>query len=135
MMAATILRAARVAALAIFPLAAAAASGITAEEYGRVFPQEPTGLHARPCGEAVLLLWSAPPLPGPSTKLAYDPAVDHYRIYRVGPGTDRTLVGEARGTFYELAPPARAAGDYAVTAVVRSGLESGMSHTVAVRAP
>jgi hypothetical protein len=116
-------------ALAPAPAPAQADGGISVGEYHRVFPPAPVEVRAVREGADVVVSWAPPPVVATGGRLAYDPAVAGYRIYRVDGAGGRTLAGEvdaATMRFRDVA--AGAAGHtYAVTAVQRSGQESGLS--------
>lgn len=111
--------------------------GISVEEYLRVFPPAPVEVRATAEGEAVVLTWT-PPAAAPAREgLAYDPEIAGYRIYRVDGAGGQALVAEVGAEVRRFRDDtAGAVGRmYAVTAVQRSGQESGLSHTVAARRP
>lgn len=108
--------------------------GISLEEYLRGFPPAPVNVRAEDIDGRVLVFWEAPPNPGPAADLAYDPAIDSYRVYKLGPGLNRTLIGETTGTwFIDASPPGGSVHRYAVTAVQRTGQESGASNEAKLR--
>ena len=111
-------------------------TGISYDEYRRNVPPAPLRLRVEICGGTAMLFWELPDVAGASEKLAYDPVISGYRVYRIGPGGQETLVGETKGSFYRLAlPPAGRVDYYAATAVQRSGHESALSGDVAVGVP
>ena len=113
---------------------AAPSGGISAEEYARVFPPAPVDVRAAFAGGVVTLRWTPPAPAAPSG--AFDPAVGHYRVFRLGDGGAATLIGETRDTvFHDRAAPAGTVQRYAVTAVQRSGQESGLSAEAVLRVP
>ena len=66
----------------------------------------------------------------------YDPAIALYRVYRVAPDQSATLIGETPTTsFTDTAAPRGTTQRYVVTAVQRSGQESGRSDIVELRIP
>jgi hypothetical protein len=110
--------------------------GISFEEYRRVFPPPPAAVRAKRRDGTVTLSWEKPASANPSGQLAYDPVVVRYRVYRLGPGHEMTLIGETRGTSLAIAaPPPGTTGRYVVTAVQRSGHESAPSPEAVVRVP
>jgi fibronectin type 3 domain-containing protein len=110
--------------------------GISADAYRRNFPPAPVAVRAERRGGRIIVTWDPPPAADPSERLAYDPAVDRYRVYRVAADRARTLAGETRTTsFVDPAAPAGAVQRYVVTAVQRSGQESAPSHDAAVQTP
>lgn len=121
---------------AAFAAAPSSEGGISFEEFQRNFAQAPIDLRVIDGGDAQMLLWTLPPMPPASAALAYDPVIDHFRIYRMDPAHGPRLVGETRATYYEV-EPARSGTiqRFAVTTVQRSGQESGFSNTVVVRFP
>jgi len=111
-------------------------NGISLEEHLRTFPPHPVAVEATFCDGKATVLWKAPQTPGAVDTLGYDPVIDSYRVYRIGPGHTRSLMGETRGTWF--VDPAAKSGTvqrYAVTAVQRSGHESELSVTVRLRIP
>lgn len=111
-------------------------TGISQEEHLAVFPAAPVLVRAVAIDGGVMIFWEPPPAPPAGRTLAYDPAIERFRVYSIGPGRDRTLIGETAGTwFIDETAPAGSTRLYAVTAVQRSGQESGPSHDVRVRAP
>jgi hypothetical protein len=116
------------------PAAAQESGGIGVEEYFRVFPPAPSDVRAAVEAGTVVVTWS-PPAKVARADLAYDPAIVAYRIYRVDDAGGRVLLGEVGGEatrFSDPSPP-DGARRYAVTAVQRSGHESGLSESA--RAP
>jgi len=110
--------------------------GITFEEHRRLFPPAPVAVRAELRGGKAIVSWDKPRAADPSEKLAYDPAIDRYRVYRVGPGHNMTLIGETRATSFEdQTAPAGTTQRYAVTTVQRSGHESGPSPEAVLRIP
>ena len=116
------------------PAAAQDSGGIGVEEYFRVFPPAPVEVRAAVEAGTVVVTWT-PPAPVARAGLAYDPVVVAYRIYRVDEAGGQALLGEVGGEatrFRDPSPPS-SAKRYAVTAVQRSGHESGLSESA--RAP
>ncbi len=116
-------------ALAPAPATAQADGGISVDEYHRVFPPAPVAVRAAIEAAAVVVTWSPPPLVARSGQPAYDPAVAAYRVYAVDEAGGRTLLGEVAATTTRFLDdtPGAAGRTYAVTAVQRSGQESGLS--------
>lgn len=116
-------------AAAAVPAAAQADGGISVDEYHRVFPPAPVGVRAVRDGAAVVVSWSPPPPVAGGGHPAYDPAVAAFRIYAVDEAGGRTLLGEVPATtrHFRDDTPGAAGRTYAVTAVQRSGQESGLS--------
>lgn len=116
-------------ALAPAPAAAQGDGGISVGEYHRVFPPAPVGVRAVREGAAVVVSWSPPPKVATDGRPAYDPEVASYRVYRVDGAGGRMLAGEvdAAATRFRDDRPGAADSAYAVTAVQRSGQESGLS--------
>lgn len=117
------------AAPASSPAMAQGEGGISVGEYHRVFPPAPVEVRAVRDGAAVLVTWSPPPAVEPAGQPAYDPAVAAYRIYRVDGAGGQALLGEvaASTTRFRDETPGPGRRAYAVTAVQRSGQESGPS--------
>jgi hypothetical protein len=114
--------------------AAPAGGGISVEEYARVFPPAPVGVRAEMRAGVATVTWSPPRAAAPTR--AYDPAVVGYRVYRLGAGGSTALIGEtAETTFRDRRAPGGTTQRYAVTAVQRSGHESGLSAAAEVRVP
>lgn len=116
------------------PAAAQADGGISVGEYHRVFPPAPVAVRAVREGSAVVVTWAPPPQVEMDGQPTYDPAVAAYRVYRVDGAGGRALLGEVEvaTTHFRDGRP-RAGHAYAVTAVQRSGQESGLS--VSAEAP
>ncbi len=112
---------------------AQADGGISVDEYHRVFPPAPVGVRAAFEATAVVVTWSPPPV-ARSGQPAYDPAVAAYRVYAVDDAGGRTLLGEvaATTTRFRDDTPGAVRRTYAVTAVQRSGQESGLSESARV---
>lgn len=114
--------------------AAPAGGGISAQEYQRVFPPAPVDVRAEWRAGVATVTWSPPPAVAPTN--AYDAIVAGYRVYRLGAGGAATLIGETDGTsFRDPSAPGGTTRHYAVTAVQRSGQESGLSAAAALRVP
>ncbi len=120
----------------LVPATARADGGISVDEYHRVFPPAPVEVRAAVEAAAVVVTWSPPPV-ARSGQPAYDPAVVAYRVYAVDEAGGRTLLGELAATTMRFRDktPGAAGRIYAVTAVQRSGQESGLSASAAVQAP
>lgn len=111
--------------------------GISVEEYLRVFPPAPVDVQAAVEGGAVVVTWS-PPAPAATREgLAYDPAIAGYRVYRVDGEGGRTRIGDVDAETTRFRDPSLVSGvrRYAVTAVQRSGQESGLSHAAEAHVP
>jgi hypothetical protein len=114
--------------------AAQAGGGISVEEYQRVFPPAPVAVRAEMRAGVATVTWSPPPAVAPTR--AYDPTVGSYRVYRIGAGGSAVLIGETVETaFRDPRAPGGTTQRYAVTAVQRSGQESGLSEAAEVRVP
>ena len=112
-------------------------SGISVDRYRRMFPPAPVDVRVAIRDDRPVIFWREPPAPPPG-RIGYDPVVESYRVYRVVDATlARTLLGETTGRSFVDFSPLLAGGvrHYAVTAVQRSGVESGMSQQVELRAP
>jgi hypothetical protein len=110
--------------------------GISAEEYHRFRPPVPIAVQAEAREGQATIRWRPPPPPGPTVRPSYDPAIALYRVYRVASDQSATLIGETPSTsFTDTAAPRGTTQRYAVTAVQRSGQESGRSDIVEVRIP
>lgn len=111
------------------PAVAQGDGGISVGEYHRVFPPAPVDVRAVRDGPAVVVSWSPPPRVATDGPPAYDPAVAGYRIYRVDGAGGRSLAGavDAAATRFRVEAPGSGRRAYAVTAVQRSGQESGLS--------
>jgi hypothetical protein len=111
-------------------------SGISVDRYRRMFPPAPVEVRAEMRNNRPLISWREPPAP-PSGQIGYDPAVESYRVYRVDAALNRTLLGETTSLSFDDSTPLLAGGvrHYAVTAVQRSGVESGMSQQAELRGP
>lgn len=122
-------------ASALVPATAQVDGGISVDEYHRVFPPAPVEVRAAFEATAVVVTWSPPPLVARSGQPAYDPAVAAYSVYAVDDAGGRTLLGEVAATTTRFVDdtPGAAGRTYAVTAVQRSGQESGLSESA--RAP
>jgi len=120
---------------ASLPATAQADGGISVDEYHRIFPPAPVGVRAAFEATAVIVTWSPPPPVARSGQPAYDPAVAAFRVYAVDEAGGRTLLGEVAATTTRFRDdrPGAVRRTYAVTAVQRSGQESGLSESA--RAP
>lgn len=116
-------------AAAPLPASAQADGGISVEEYHRVFPPAPVGVRAVAEAGAVVVTWSAPPRVAGTGQPAYDPVIVAYRVYAVDGTGGRTLLGEVPAVTTHFRDESSGAADrsYSVTAVQRSGQESGLS--------
>jgi fibronectin type 3 domain-containing protein len=113
---------------------ATAQDGISESEYHRSFPPEPLAVRAEIRDGKPTVTWQKPPVP--PGKLAYDPVIDHYRVYRMGREPDKTLIGETRATsFVDPNAPAGTTQRYVVTTVQRSGRESAPSQEAELKIP
>lgn len=111
-------------------------SGISFGEYQRRFPQAPRNVRAEIRAGKIVISWDRPQPGQPREKLSYDPVVDHYRVYRIGPDETQHLIGETDRLLFEVGAAERGAvARYAVSAVQKSGVESGRSETVEARVP
>ena len=109
---------------------------LSLEQHYRLFPPPPVGVTAEIRDGKVVVSWQKPD-PPPSGKIGYDPTVVRYQVYRLGKDEHRTLVGKSTGTTFT--DPARlrpgTTRRYGVTAVQRSGEESGMSAEAELQIP
>ena len=105
--------------------------GISLEEQLRLYPPQPLAVMAVRSGDRAVISWQTPADPRWAAPLGYDPEIETYRVYRIGPGQRRTIVGETRATSLGVdLPDGGKPRRYAVTAVQRSGQESPMSEVV-----
>ncbi len=114
---------------------AAGQGGINVDQYRRMFPPAPQNLRAELRGGKATIGWDAPPAPPPG-RVGYDPAVAAYNVYLVGENLERRRLGQTRAR--SLPTRTLRPGEvrhYAVTAVQRSGVESGMPDRVELRVP
>lgn len=110
----------------LFASPAARGEGMTADAYARMMAPAPLDVSARATGAGVEIRWSPPPAPPPG-RLAYDPVLARYRVYRIVGETEH-VVGETEKTsLVDPAPPRAGAARYVVTAVQRSGQEGARS--------
>mgnify|MGYP001551336229 CR=1 FL=1 len=108
--------------------------GLSESEYHRTFPPEPLAVRAEIRDGKPMVMWNKPPTA--AGKLAYDPVIDRYRVYRVSGLNDKTLIGETRATLYvDSAAPTGTTQRYVVTTVQRSGHESAPSQEAELRIP
>ena len=77
-----------------------------------------------------------PPAP-PAGKIGYEPEVAAYKVYLVNDLSERRLLGQTTAMSFKDQSRLRPGElrTYAVTAVQRSGIESGMSERVELRVP
>jgi fibronectin type 3 domain-containing protein len=109
-----------------------APGGISVDRYRRMFPPAPQNLRVVVRDGKATISWDAPPAP-PSGHIGYDPVVVAYNVYLVQENLEqRRRLGQTRSTTFRdsetVGPGSRRS--YAVTAVQRSGIESGMSAVV-----
>ena len=110
--------------------------GISVEQYRRMFPPAPRNVRAELRSGKASISWDAPPDP-PSGRVGYDPEVAAYNIYLVGENLERRRLGQTKARSF-TDPETLQPGEirhYTVTAVQRSGVESGMPDGVELRAP
>jgi hypothetical protein len=111
-------------------------NGISLDEYHKSFPPLPRGVRAEIRDGKAVVSWDTPPAPPPG-KIGYDPAVARYRVYLLGPDQHRTPIGKTTGLSFT--DPARlrpgSTRRYGVTAVQRSGQESGISNEAVLQVP
>ncbi len=113
-----------------------AQGGISVDQYRRMFPPAPQNMRAELRGGKATISWDAPPAPPPG-RTGYDPAVGAYNVYLVGENLERRRLGQTRARSF-TDPKTLRPGEvrhYAVTAVQRSGVESGMPDRVELRVP
>lgn len=109
--------------------------GLSLDEYYRFSPPHPEAVAAEIRNGRVVISWQRPNAPPPG-KIGYDPVVVRYKVYRIGENERRTLIGETAGmSFTDPAPLQPGARRYGVTAIQRSGDESGMSADAELRIP
>ena len=107
--------------------------GLTREEYLAVHPPAPIDLTAKAIGNAVILNWKPAPPPNINGKLAYDPFVDHYVIYRREEGGNiRRLAATIRLAYEDKTAANDTVYFYSVAAVQRGDTESSLSDEVSV---
>jgi fibronectin type 3 domain-containing protein len=126
------------AALSLMPAPSGAQpqGGISVDQYRRMFPPAPQNLRAKLQGAQATISWDAPPEPPPG-RIGYDPEVAAYNVYLVGENLERRRLGQTRARNF-IDPETLGPGEvrhYAVTAVQRSGIESGMPDRVELRTP
>lgn len=113
-----------------------AQQGISTDQYRRMFPPAPTNVRVALREGAATISWDRPP-PPPAGRIGYDPEVAAYNVYLVNEYSERRLLG--RTTLTSFRDPARLSSDevrqYAISAVQRSGVESGMSERAELRVP
>jgi fibronectin type 3 domain-containing protein len=113
-----------------------AQQGISVDQYRRMFPPAPVNVRVELRQGVATISWDRPP-PPPAGRIGYDPKVAAYNVYRVNDNAERRLLGRTSAmTFKDRA--ALKSGEvryYAVTAVQRSGVESGMSERAELRVP
>ncbi len=110
--------------------------GISVDQYRRMFPPAPQNVRVELRDGKAVISWDAPPNP-PSGRIGYDPEVAAYNVYAVQENLERRRLGQTKSTAFRdsriLSPGIRQ--NYAVTAVQRSGVESGMSGVVGLQLP
>ncbi len=108
--------------------------GITLEAQTRLYPPQPLAVMVVRSGDRLVISWQAPADPRWAAPLSYDPEIETFRVYRIGPGQRRDIVGETRATRLRVDLPAGGKPPrYGVTAVQTSGQESPMSEIVKLR--
>lgn len=119
-------------------LAQPAQGGISVDQYRRMFPPAPQNVRAELRAGQATIDWDAPPAPPPG-RIGYDPQVTAYNVYLLvteNPEDRRRLGQTTTRSFTD--PEVLRAGQvrhYAVTAIQRSGVESGMSEQAELRVP
>ena len=112
--------------------------GISFEEDRRSFPPVPIGVRAEIRNGKATVLWDKPPAADRSEKLAYDPVIDHYCVYRVTGTQNLSLIGKTDATVTSFTDSTAHPGmtrRYVVTAVQRSGHESAPSMEAVLHLP
>jgi hypothetical protein len=111
-------------------------NGISLDEYYKSFPPLPRNVRAEIRNGKAVISWDKPDAP-PAGKLGYDPAVKRYRVYVLGPGQHQTPIGKTTGMSFTDPAQLRPGSTrrYGVTAVHKSGQESGMSPEAVLRVP
>lgn len=109
--------------------------GISAEEYHSVFPPAPVDVRIERRGGRAFLVWSPPPAGVTNRRLAYDPVVRGYKVFRLRADGGETLVGETESLRFPLPTSIGASARFGVRAVQRSGRESGLSQDVGLDDP
>jgi len=109
---------------------------ISLDHYFRLFPHYPAEVKAEIRGGRVVVSWTKPP-PAPEGHIGYDRAIATYKVYRLGNGEDRTLIGKTRAlTFTDPTPPRPGQHlRYAIVVVPRSGNESVQSNAAEIEVP
>ena len=111
-------------------------AGISIDQYRRMFPPAPGNVRVELREGAAAISWDRPPAP-PAGKIGYEPEVAAYKVYLVNDLSERRLLGQTTGMSFKDQSRLRPGElrTYAVTAVQRSGIESGMSERVELRVP
>jgi hypothetical protein len=108
---------------------AAPGDGISYEEFTRNHPPAPVGVTAERQADGIRICWHKAPQPARSA-VTYDPAVAHFRVYRMTSPIQGVYLGKTRQTcFVDRAGAWRKSPVYAVIAVQRSGERSEFSTT------
>lgn len=116
-----------------FSASAAMGEGLTLEEYLSFNPPAPMALTATVIGNAVVLNWKPAPTPTINKKLAYDPFVDHYVVYRrKGGGNTRRLATTTKLVYEDTTAASDTVYFYSVVAVHKDGMESSRPDEVSV---
>jgi fibronectin type 3 domain-containing protein len=115
-------------------LASSGQGGMSVDQYRRMFPPAPQNVRIELRDGKATISWDAPPAPPPG-RIGYDPEVGAYNVYVVQENLERRRLGQTRSmTFRDPEIPGPGARRrYAVTAVQRSGVESGMSEVVGLQ--
>lgn len=113
-----------------------AQSGISVDQYRRMFPPGPQNVRAVLRGGKATISWDAPPAPPPG-RIGYDPEIAVYNVYLVAENLERRRLGQTNGRSFtdSKTPRPGQVRHYAVTAVQRSGVESGLSERAELRVP
>lgn len=109
--------------------------GITVEEYYSNFPPAPADVRIERRNGRAFLAWSRPPASLTDRRLAYDPVVSRYKVFRLRLDGGETLLGETESLRFPLPASAGASARFGVRAVQRSGHESGLSQDVGIDDP
>jgi hypothetical protein len=110
--------------------------GISLDHYFRLFPHFPAEVKAEIRDGHVVVSWTKPP-PAPEGHIGYERAIAAYKVYRLGIGEDRTLIGKTRAlTFTDPTKPRPGQHlRYSIVVVPRSGNESVQSNAAEIEIP
>jgi len=110
--------------------------GISLDHYFWLFPHFPSEVKAEMHDGRVVLSWTKPP-PAPEGHIGYDRMIAAYKIFRLGLGDNRTLIGKTLAlTFTDPKPPRPGQHlRYAIVVVPRFGNESLQSNVAELEVP